>query len=226
MTSSFTREGVREYERRRYRGLDQRLVHARESRLCGKFLAAIDAETGGQLAAGGLILDLPCGYGRFSSLLGASSGRVMNSDLSFEMVFRAAETSGCPGIVADAKRGLPFRAGAFLAVFSMRLFHHIHDSAERRAVLAEFFRVSSSWAIVSYYRTNALHKAQRALRRLLKKNPRKIRLIDAVEFRADAASAGWGVVRDVPLFRGLHAARVALLRKSGQGRLFDSGRFS
>jgi len=214
ISSSFTREGVREYERRRYRGLDQRLVHARESRLSRKFLTTIDKEAGGQLAAGGLILDLPSGYGRFSSLLGAAGGRVMNSDLSFEMALRAAETSGRPAIVADAKRGLPFRAGAFLAVFSLRLLHHIHDPAERRAILAEFNRVSSSWAVVSYYRTNALHKAQRSLRRLLRKNPRKIRLIDEAEFRDAASSAGWDVVRDAPLFRGLHAARIALLRKS------------
>ncbi|MBM3311091.1 MAG: hypothetical protein FJY80_06255, partial [Candidatus Aminicenantes bacterium] len=81
ISSSFTREGVRDYERRRYRGLDQRLVHARENRLSRKFLAAIDKETGGLLAAGGLVLDLPSGYGRFSSLLAAAGGRVINSDL-------------------------------------------------------------------------------------------------------------------------------------------------
>jgi len=213
MTSSFTRDGVRDYERRRYRGLDQRLVHARETRLARKFLAAVEAETGGRLAAGGRVLDLPSGYGRFSPLLAETAGRFFNADLSFEMVRRAAETSGRPGVVADAKRGLPFRSGAFTAVFSMRFFHHLHDPADRRAVLAEFARVSSGWAVVSYYRTNALHKAQRALRRAVRKNPRKIRLIEAGEFASAAAEAGWEVVRDAPLFRGLHAARIALLRK-------------
>jgi SAM-dependent methyltransferase len=214
ISSSFTREGVRDYERRRYRGLDQRLVHGRETRLVRKLLAAIDAETGDRLKSGAPILDLPSGYGRFSSILAETGGRVFNSDLSFEMVRRAAETSGRPSVVSDAQRGLPFRDGAFTAIFSMRLFHHLHDPAERRAVLAEFARVSSEWAIVSYYRTNALHKAQRALRRLVKKNPRKIRLINKDAFRAEASAAGWEVVRDAPLFRGLHAARLTLLRKS------------
>jgi SAM-dependent methyltransferase len=213
MTKSFTREGVRDYERRRYRGLDQRLVHAREARLARKFLAVLDAEAGGRLSRAGAVLDLPSGYGRFSSLLAEAGERVFNSDLSFEMVRRAAETSGRPGVVADAKRGLPFRAGVFQAVFSMRFFHHLHDPADRRAVLAEFGRVSSGWAIVSYYRTNVLHKAQRALRRLVKRSQRKIRLLDGDAFRDEAAAAGWEVVRERALFRGLHAARIVLLRK-------------
>ena len=214
MSSPFTREGVRDYERRRYRGIDQRLVHARETRLVRELLAAIDAESGGRLSAGGAALDLPSGYGRFSKSLAGTGARVFNSDLSFEMVRRAVENCGRPGVVADAKRGLPFRGGAFAIVFSMRFFHHLHDPADRKAVLAKFARVSSGWAIVSYYRTNALHKAQRAVRRFVKKNPRKIRLLDGKVFRAEAAAAGWEVVRERPLFRGLHAARIVLLRKS------------
>lgn len=213
MTFPFTREGVRDYERRRYRGLDQRLVHARETKLARKLLAVVDASSGGRMSGGGSVLDLPSGYGRFSSLLGGAGAGLFNSDLSLEMVRRAVENSGRPGVVADAKRGLPFQSGAFLAVFSMRFFHHLHDPADRRAVLFEFARVSSGWAIVSYYRTNALHKAQRTLRRLVKKNPRKIRLIDRELFRAEAAEAGWEVIRERALFRGLHAAQIVLLRK-------------
>jgi SAM-dependent methyltransferase len=212
--SPFSREGVRDYERRRYRGLDQRLVHARETRLSRKLLSTVDERSRGRIAAGGAVLDLPSGYGRFSSLLSEAGARLFNADLSFEMVWRAAERSGRPGVVADAKRGLPFRSRSFAVVFSMRFFHHIHDPEERKAVLAEFSRVSEGWAIVSYYRTNALHKAQRALRRLVKKNPRKIKLVDGRIFRAEAVASGWDVVRERALFRGLHAARLVLLRKS------------
>jgi len=213
--SPFTTEGVRDYERRRYRGLDQRLVQARESRIVRKYFKAMGRRAdGGANAAGGLVLDLPCGYGRFSPLLIKSGGRLINSDLSFEMVRRAEEKSLRPGVAADAKNGLPFRAGAFGAIFSMRFFHHIHDPAERLAVLAEFARISSGWAVVSYYRSNALHKAQRALRRLRKKSPRRIRMIEGRTFRVEAEEAGFEIVRDTPLFRGLHAARIALLKKA------------
>ena len=214
MGSSFTREGVRDYERRRYRGLDQRLVHAREMRLVRKLLAAIEVESAGALSAGAAILDVPSGYGRFSELLAGTGASLFNADLSLEMVRRASARSGRPGVCADAKRGLPFRGGAFAAVFSMRLFHHLHDASARAAVLAECARVSSGWAIVSYYRTNALHKAQRALRRRLKKNPRKIKILDRGVFIAEAEAAGWEIVRERALFRGLHAARIVLLRKT------------
>lgn len=214
--SPFTPEGVRDYERRRYRGLDQRLVQARESRIVRKFFKTMGrrANDPGTSAAGRLVLDLPCGYGRFSPLLLRLGLRLVNSDLSFEMVRRADEKSLRPGVAADAKNGLPFRAGAFGAILSMRFFHHIHDPVERQGVLVEFARISSEWAVVSYYRSNALHQAQRAVRRLRKKSPRRIRMIEGGTFRAEAAGAGFEVIRDIPLFRGLHAARIALLKKA------------
>ncbi|NVM47032.1 MAG: hypothetical protein HWN79_19195, partial [Candidatus Lokiarchaeota archaeon] len=58
----FEKQEVEEYERKRYRGIDQRLVHGREGRLLRKILRKIGE---GSL----LVLDVPCGYGRFSGLL-------------------------------------------------------------------------------------------------------------------------------------------------------------
>ena len=210
--SPFTAEGVLDYERRRYRSFDQRWIHARETRLVIRHFREAGWEEGRSLS----ILDLPCGYGRFSPLLLHLGARLLNSDLSLEMVRRAMGKSGRPGVVADATVGLPFRAGAIDAVFSMRLFHHIHDPARRRAILGEFARVSAGFAVVSYYRSNVLHKAQRALRRLRRKTSRRISMIDAATFRSEAESAGWTVDRDIPLLRGLHAARITLLTKSGR----------
>jgi SAM-dependent methyltransferase len=207
--SPFTSAGVRDYERRRYKSWDQRMVQARERRIIRRHFRAAGPE-----AATRLVLDLPCGYGRFAPLLKEIGARPLNADLSLEMVRRAVETSGRPGLAADAKNGLPFRSATFGAVFCMRLLHHIHDPADRRAILEELGRVSSGWGVVSYYRANALHKAQRALRRLRKKSPRKIRMIEGDGFAREATAAGWTVVREAALFRGLHAARIALLRKS------------
>lgn len=206
--SPFTNEGVKDYERRRYRSWDQRMVQARESRIIRRHFKAA-----GKAASTGLVLDLPCGYGRFAPLFLELGARPVNADLSFEMVRRAMETSGRPGLAADAKAGLPFRGGTFGAVFCLRLLHHIHDPGDRRAILEELGRVSAGWGVVSYYRGNALHKAQRALRRLRKKTPRKIRMIEGDGFAREAEAAGWEVVREAALFRGLHAARIALLRK-------------
>jgi len=207
--SPFSSQGVRDYERRRYRSWDQRLVQGRERRIIRRHFQSARPD-----ASSGLVLDLPCGFGRFAPLLQSLGARPVNADLSLEMVRRAMETSRRPGLAADAKNGLPFRSGVFGAVFCLRLLHHVHDPAEREAILAELGRVSSGWGVVSYYRANALHKAQRALRRLRKRSPRRIRMIEGRGFAREAGAAGWTVVRDAALFPGLHAARIALLKKA------------
>lgn len=166
------------------------------------------------------VLDIPCGYGRFSSLLLEKSFSLTNCDLSFSMVKRAREKSLLPnhelveGVVADAKAGLPFRSGAFPLVFSLRFFHHIHREEERAQILEEFSRVSSRWLICSYYQSNFLHLLQRKLRRKIKKSPTRIKMISQKTFCREAVQAGFQVVKVYPLFRGIHSQHVALLRKA------------
>jgi hypothetical protein len=183
----FTEHEVADYERRRYRGLDQRLVHAREMRI-------------------------------LKSLLRRVVAGVVNSDLSPAMVKRAGSrllTDGrILGAVADIKRGLPFRSDEFGLAFSVRFFHHLHQPAERQAVLFELGRVSSRWAIVSYYRLNPLHRLQRNLRRRLKRSRTRIKMLTAEEFISEANRAGFRLVRAVPLFRGIHAQQFVLLEKT------------
>jgi SAM-dependent methyltransferase len=222
--SKFTEEGVRDYERRRYRGIDQRLVHARETRLIRKCFDRIRAVQG--LPEGGAaVLDLPCGYGRFTDLLRAYAGRLVASDLSLEMVLRAVRRPGPAvaavtgraaagvGAVANAKQGLPFKAGVFDVVFSVRFFHHVHDPLDRARILREFHRATAGWAIVSFYRMNGLHGLQRRLRRKFHKSRTHIKMIEPGTFEKEAAAAGFEVVRVFPLFRGIHAYHLALLKK-------------
>jgi SAM-dependent methyltransferase len=216
--SKFTRDGVRDYEKRRYRGLDQRIVHAREMRLLKKAFARIDRERAAESAGHAWgeerrTLDLPCGYGRFTNFLKGPGRAVVNSDLSLEMVRRAAEASGTPGAVANATAGLPFKDGSFETVFSIRFFHHLHDPAVRTAVLSEFRRTTGRWAVVSFYRLSGLHAAQRRLRRRFGKSRTNIKMIEPGEFEREAEAAGFEVAAVRPLFRGLHAYHLALLRK-------------
>lgn len=207
---------VADYERRRYRGLDQRLVHGREVRILKRALKLIrGAET---KAPAGLALDAPCGYGRFSGLLIEAGYRPVSCDLSLAMVKRARakdQISPVPiGIVGNVPQGLPVRPGAFPLVFSLRFFHHLHQPEDRKAALREFSGASASWLILSFYQANPLHLAQRALRRWLKKSRTRIKMITAKEFREETAGAGFRVVRVFPLFRGIHAQHIALLRKT------------
>jgi SAM-dependent methyltransferase len=194
---------VADYERRRYRGWDQRLVHHREMKILKKFLGIIAASRPGNTSA--YALDSPCGYGRFARLLIDHNFRLASSDLSLAMVQRARLKDTSPripvGIVSNLTQGLPFKTNAFTLVFSMRFFHHLHHSADRRSALAEFARASGGWVILSYYQANPLHRLERALRRKIK--------------REEAESAGLEIVNVRPLFRGIHAQHIALLRKIG-----------
>ncbi|MEW5900385.1 MAG: hypothetical protein AB1715_02860, partial [Acidobacteriota bacterium] len=80
--------------------------------------------------------------------------------------------------------------------------------------LAEFGRVSSGWLILSYYQANPLHKAQRVLRRRVKRRKTQIKMISESEFQAEVEAAGFRAVRVFPLFRGIHAQHIALLKKA------------
>ena len=227
-SSKFTAAGVRDYETRRYRGIDQRIVQARETRILKKVFRSIKETWSGA----GPVLDLPCGYGRFSSFLLGQGFRIVNSDLSFQMVKRACQrieeargaASGpgnvprpssprASGAVGNAKQGLPFRAGVFPVVLSIRFFHHVHEPRDREKILGEFFRVSSAWAVVSFYRMNALHLFQRRLRRLVNKSRTRIKMIAPGRFEEEAEAAGFEVMRVFPLIRGIHAYHIALLKK-------------
>jgi SAM-dependent methyltransferase len=208
--SAFTETGVRDYERRRYKGFDQRIVRAREERLVRSMLKRIVAP--GASGPDGLVLDLPCGYGRFTALLRASGWDVVDADLSFEMARRAGEKLGKPGVVGDATRGLPFKTAAFAVVFSIRFFHHLREARDRAAVLSEFRRVANGWAVVSFYRASGPHRLQRRIRRWIHKSRANIKMTEPGLFEREADAAGFEVVRVAPLFRGFHAYHLALLR--------------
>ncbi len=215
----FDRPGVADYERRRYRGLDQIIVDRRERRLLRRAFARLRSLDPGAWAGpnGPLILDAPCGYGRFTSLILGEGARLVSADLALPMVERALEGRDpmhhLGGATADLRGGLPFKPAAFSCVFSMRLFHHLHASEDRRAVLAEFARVTSGVVVMSFYRFRGLHAFQRRLRRLFKPSHRDIKMVAGETFAREAADAGFVIDKVYPLFRGIHAQHIAVLRR-------------
>lgn len=210
-SSAFLKHEVEDYEKRRYRGLDQRLVDQREKRILRKILGRIHED-------GKITLDIPSGYGRFSDLLLERGAALVSSDLSFHMVRRAKERSTLGGfhsaVVSDAKRGLPFKEEAFAVLVSMRFFHHLHKKEERQFILKEFSTVSSKWVILTFYKKNFLHSLQRKLRRRIKKAKRRISMISREEFQQEVNRAGLSVAKVFPLFRIFHAQHIVLLQKS------------
>lgn len=211
---TFTSHEVKDYEQRRYRGLDQRIVNSREQRIIRRLLKKIMKEK----ISGLEVLDIPCGYGRFTQALLTGNNRLINSDLSFFMVKRAVEQgqalqADVLGAAADTKKGLPFKENVFDLLLSMRFFHHVHEGSDREAILHEFFRVSREWVILSYYKANLFHQLQRKIRRKVKRKQTRISIISSQRFKKEVLDAGFEIIQTYPLIRGIHSQWIAFLRK-------------
>ena len=102
------------------------------------------------------ILDLPCGTGRFTGGLAREGYEVIGSDISLEMLKKAASVDPAePGkpsalgyLQANAEH-LPLRTDSLDCVVSIRFMMHV-DPATRVRMLREFHRVSRRWVIVDY----------------------------------------------------------------------------
>jgi len=105
------------------------------------------------------ILDLPCGTGRFTGALARDGYEVVGSDISLEMLHKAAsldagkKADGQPtvihGFVQANAEHLPLRSDSLDCVVCIRFMMHV-DPATRVRMLREFRRVSRRWAVVDY----------------------------------------------------------------------------
>jgi len=211
MQDDFTKEGVKKYATTRYKKADQRYVHRREDTILRSYMKRASVYPG-------LILDIPCGYGRFIPLLHEYGSGVIGSDQSLSMVgHMLKQHPRSPrklwGVVGDAVRGMPFKAEAFAGVVSIRLFQHLHTRSEREAALEEFARLTQHFVILSYYRRNALHTAQRRLRRWLKPTQTTINMVTHSEFLEEIHNAGLECLSEKAVLKGMHAHHIALLHK-------------
>lgn len=207
----FEEDEVAEYEKKRYRGFDQRLVDNREKTILKKIIKKIKPSRY-------LLLDIPCGYGRFAALSAEAGFNLVQSDVSLAMVKRALnrpikENIFRAGAVADASFGLPFKENVFPVVLSMRFFHHLHQKEDRLTVLGELHRVSTAWVVLSFYRSNFLHIIQRRLRRKIKKSRTRIKMLTLGEFKQELSLAGFKVKKKFSIFPGLHSQQIVWLEK-------------
>lgn len=100
------------------------------------------------------ILDLPCGTGRFTGALAREGFEVVGSDISMEMLAKAASISdgkqqAIRGYVQANAEHLPLLDDSLDCVVSIRFMMHV-DPATRVRMLREFRRVSRRWVIVDY----------------------------------------------------------------------------
>lgn len=145
----YDRDHAQEYLHKHRDGLARRLSHWRDVQVARRALKLADEPN--------LVLDLPCGAGRFWPLLCERPNRViLAADNSADMLATAREAQA-PAVVARVNS---FQTSAFAidlgantvdCVFCIRLLHHIESSAHRLAILREFHRVSRDTVIVSLW---------------------------------------------------------------------------
>lgn len=191
---------VREYEKTRYRGLDQRLVHSVEKRIVTDYIRSLQKEND-------RVLDIPCGYGRLTAFLVEEPLDVFVGDISYPMLLRVKERF--PDRV-NFTRGdimeLPFADKSFDGLLSMRLFQHFHTPAERIAGFSEISRVVSRWAVVSVYTSSFLHKFMRMFR-----EHHKITMASVAQIKEEIEQSDLRLLKFKKIMPGIHAQTILMV---------------
>jgi SAM-dependent methyltransferase len=169
------------------------------------------------------VLDLPCGTGRFWSMLAQDPKRkLLAADYSAAMLDVARKVRG----PALTNRFSLLQCSAFEitlpdnsvdCIFSIRLMHHIRESAHRIALLREFRRVTRDSVIVSLW-VDGNYKAWRR-RRLESKRLQDGEKSDnrfirpRAQFEQECRDAGFELVGHVDFLPRLFMWRTYVLRK-------------
>ncbi|BAQ76504.1 methyltransferase domain-containing protein [Pseudomonas sp. Os17] len=148
-SDKYDAQHAEQYLQKHQDGLARRLSHWRDEQLARAALAAAGEP--------GLVLDLPCGAGRFWPLLAQKANRVIiGADNSSAMLSTAMAAQ--PADVV--RRVRPLQTSAFAidlpdnavdCIFSMRLLHHVGQAEHRLALLREFQRVTRDSVIISLW---------------------------------------------------------------------------
>jgi ubiquinone/menaquinone biosynthesis C-methylase UbiE len=118
----------------------------REEKIIKEWLVGLPAQA--------LVLDVPCGTGRFIPLLISKGFRYTGADFSRAMIQEAKQTAGerpTVGFTNADVEFLPFRSQAVDCVIIWRFLHHIGNAATRQAILREAARVARHKVLVSFH---------------------------------------------------------------------------
>ena len=209
----YDREHAQQYLIKHQDGFARRLSHWRDEQLAREALKlAGDPD---------LVLDLPCGAGRFWPLLAEHPSRmIFAADNSADML-KIAESAQPFDVL---KRVETFQTSAFAidmgdnavdSIFCMRLLHHVADPAHRLAMLREFHRVTRDSLILSLW-VDGNYKAWKR-KRLERRRPAKDNqnrfVVPRGQIEAEFAEAGFSIVGHRDFLPGYAMWRVYVLRK-------------
>ncbi len=172
----------------------------------------------------GLVLDLPCGAGRFWSLLGERRNRVIlaadNSPNMLEVALsqQPPEIAGRVHTFRTSAFAIDLDDGAVDCIFCMRLLHHIAESEHRLAMLREFHRVARDTVIVSLW-VDGNYKAWRRRKLEAKRAARGGNantnrfVVPVATIEGEFAAAGFSILGHHDFLPGYAMWRVYTLRK-------------
>jgi len=172
----------------------------------------------------GLVLDLPCGAGRFWPLLAERENRVIlaadNSPHMLEVALgrQAPEIAGRVHAFQTSAFAIDLADGAVDCIFCMRLLHHIAEPAHRLTMLREFHRVTRDTVIVSLW-VDGNYKAWRRRRLEARRAARDGNenanrfVVPAATIENEFAEAGFSILGHHDFLPGYAMWRVYTLRK-------------
>lgn len=198
--------GARDYQEKRYRSFDQALVNRREQRLLAALLTEYAPE-------GRLVLDVPCGYGRFDAVFARLGMTVIGADMSRDMVHLAAENGAGNGTgrwLCASIFALPFDDNTFDSVVCIRLFHHRYNPVERQRLLSELARVSRRFVFLSCYLFAPVH----TLTRQWRGTRGRLEILSLSQLQDLTLASGLQIQHVRSLLKIVHAQTFVVLRKT------------
>ena len=188
--------------RDRYRTGRRVGVHERECAVLRTLLSGV-----GRLATA---MDLPCGTGRLSAIVGEHADRMILADSSLVMLELAREEpelARMEFLQADATK-ITLPDGAVDLVFCHRMLPHIYDRARRVCILGELARVARRYVVLSFYPPGWRRRLKWWFKSLLGRVQKCDQQATMSQFLSEAGSAG------------LHVRRRETLRRFPAGAFF------
>lgn len=161
------------------------------------------------------VLDMPCGGGRLSPVIGEFARSIIEMDLALGQLLYGRETcrtSAAQTWIRASGFQIPLKDGSVDGSICIRLSHHLYSLEEKERLLSELLRVARRFVIFSFVDGNSLKYTLRRWRHKIAGAPLKTNSITIRELKEIAKRHG-GDVSACPAIGPFQAHRYALIVK-------------